>query len=286
MAHNEQLISSQEIEALKRDFLKALFSPPDRNSPFGSAPEDLPLEPSSIVIREEERFKKLAGEMFGFMGRVISPNSEVVTPKIYRDVDEEEGTTFCRAVLGLNKEWRLRLPERFQLWVTEKALIETEDPVRKAERIDGWIRGEMERLFSEFIRTSETNVPKAAEIKKITLEKIIGLAVRPIEVTSITFQSLRMEDGRPTYTSLLGLRLIHCVAGSQAYPVIFKGRGDIVCYQMPLLGQTTTFDLDSRLGQGAIFGLVDEGNFKSSILKAVIDPICNRAFRSTLCARK
>lgn len=284
MARPEQIIRSHEIEALKGDFIRVLFSPPDKNSPFGSAPEDFSLEPSSIVLGNEEKLKRLAGEMFAFIREVIRPNALVVIPRNYRDVDEEEGTTFCRAVLGLKKDWRL--PKKSQLWITEKALIETEDPVGRAERIDGWIKGEMERLHSEFIQASETNVPKAAEKRKETLRRIIELATRPVEVTGITLQSFRMEDGKPTYTSLLGLRLIRCVVGLQAYPVIFEGRNDIVCYRMPLLEPTSAFAIDSRLGEKAILGLVDEETFNNSSLKGMFAAVCDRAFRSTPCAKK
>lgn len=275
MQNRERTSAVPEIEAAKSDFLSALLAPGDEHSPFDGLPKDRRLEAGSLVKGKEKELRALVREMFGFIGEVIRPQNQVFVPKRYRDVDEVEGTTFCRAVISLAKD-RGKI-HRYQLWVTEKALIEVEGPALRADRIDGRILGEMERLHSAFIETSKKDVHEAAMMRKKTLEDLIRLATRQIEVATVTFQRFRIEDHRPAYEPLLGIRFISCIAGSQAYPVIFAGKNDVVCFQMPLLAQTTAFPVDDCLGKGEILGLVDEQVLENSGLKKVFNLVCDRA---------
>lgn len=278
MVNREKPEGVPKIEVVKSDFLAALLAPGDEHSPFDGLPKDRRLETSSLVKTKEKELRALAQEMFGFMGEIIDPRNSVFVPKSYRDVDEVDGTTFCRAVVSLTKD--KGKSHKYQLWVTERALIDSEGPVQEAERIDGKIKGKITQLLSNFIQTSETNVPKAASMREETLRELVRLAVRPIEVATITFQRFKIEGDRPVYESLLGVRLIRCVIGAQAYPVIFEGKKEVVCYQMPLLSQTTAFKVDDRLGEEEILGLVDDQVLKDSNMQKIFNSICDRALNS------
>jgi len=257
MTHPEIEVSSKEIQALRSEFGKALFGPPDLLAPFKAIPPDQGVEPSKYILERKEELERWTGRFFGILERLTVPGAEVRVPRKYLDSNEEEGTTFSRAALEFGRESESGKP-REQIWIAELGLIETRDRSQLTKRLEAQRNSALEK----FVRTARKDTAKAAEIKESILEQIIGLSLRPIEKTDIVYQ---LVSARTVFQPMIGVRVIRYLDGYQAYPVIYEGKKPAVLTLQPILSPTTPLTVD-ELGETLPFGLVSKDAFQTTSL--------------------